>query len=41
MYNLRVSIEKSQEIAIARYNGSVTNFRYAVPADAETAPGAE
>ncbi|MDR2355421.1 MAG: DUF881 domain-containing protein [Clostridiales Family XIII bacterium] len=31
MYSLRVSIEKSQEIAIARYNGSVTNFRYAQP----------
>ncbi|MDR2295296.1 MAG: DUF881 domain-containing protein [Clostridiales Family XIII bacterium] len=31
MYNLRVSIEKSQEITVARYNGSVTNFRYAQP----------
>jgi uncharacterized protein YlxW (UPF0749 family) len=30
-YNLRVSIEKSDEITIARYNGSVTNFRYAQP----------
>jgi uncharacterized protein YlxW (UPF0749 family) len=34
MYNLRVSIEKSQEILVARYNGSVTNFRYAVPVEA-------
>ncbi|MDR2771089.1 MAG: DUF881 domain-containing protein [Clostridiales Family XIII bacterium] len=34
MYNLRVSIEQSQEITIARYNGSVTNFRYAQPVDA-------
>jgi uncharacterized protein YlxW (UPF0749 family) len=33
LYNLRVSIEKSQEIAIARYNGSVTNFRYAQQAE--------
>jgi uncharacterized protein YlxW (UPF0749 family) len=31
LYNLRVSIEKSEEITVARYNGSVTNFRYAQP----------
>jgi uncharacterized protein YlxW (UPF0749 family) len=31
LYNLRVSIEKAEDIMIARYNGSVTNFRYAQP----------
>ncbi|MDR1572541.1 MAG: DUF881 domain-containing protein [Clostridiales Family XIII bacterium] len=36
-YSIRVSIEKKDELSIARYNGSVTNFRYAQPvaADAE------
>jgi uncharacterized protein YlxW (UPF0749 family) len=39
MYNLRVLIEKSEELAIARYNGSVTNFRYAQPVAAEQDAG--
>jgi uncharacterized protein YlxW (UPF0749 family) len=30
-YSLHVDIEKKEEITIARYNGSVTNFRYAQP----------
>jgi uncharacterized protein YlxW (UPF0749 family) len=33
-YSLRVSIEKKDEITIPRYNGSVTNFRFAQPAEA-------
>ncbi|MDR1574200.1 MAG: DUF881 domain-containing protein [Clostridiales Family XIII bacterium] len=41
LYNLRVLIERSDELAIARYNGSVTNFRYAQPVatEAETDAG--
>jgi uncharacterized protein YlxW (UPF0749 family) len=39
MYNLRVSIEKAEELAIARYNGSVTNFRYAQPVVTEQNAG--
>ena len=34
-YSIRVSIEKKDEVSIARYKGSVTNFRYAQPVDAE------
>jgi uncharacterized protein YlxW (UPF0749 family) len=33
-YSLRVSLEKKEEITIARFNGSVTNFRYAQPVEA-------
>jgi hypothetical protein len=32
-YSLRVSLEKKEEITIARFNGSVTNFRYAQPVE--------
>jgi uncharacterized protein YlxW (UPF0749 family) len=39
MYNLRVSIERAEELTIARYNGSVTNFRYAQPVAAEQNAG--
>jgi uncharacterized protein YlxW (UPF0749 family) len=41
LYNLRVSIEKSEKIMIARYNGSVTNFRYAQPVTAEAEQNAD
>jgi uncharacterized protein YlxW (UPF0749 family) len=33
-YSIRVTIEKSDEINIAGYNGSVTGFRYARPVEA-------